>query len=143
MAVSDMRNAGPSGWLSSRAAQCGALASLALAAVFLWWLALGPMNDAEAQRVTAAEAAGLFAVAGQITPETFGLYVLDPRRESLAVYEYVPNPRTGPRLHLRAARSVMFDLQLESYNTEPSPMEIADMVRQARRVGQPAESPRE
>jgi len=76
------------------------------------------------------------AVAGPLTPTTFGLYLVDTERRTLAVYEIVPQGRDSRILHLRAARTLMFDTQLEAYNTAPDPAEIAEMVRQARRIGQ-------
>ena len=36
------------------------------------------------------------------------------------------------KLRLLAARNCTFDLQLDEYNTEPSPNEIQNLVRQGR-----------
>ena len=90
------------------------------------------LPSASAQAVQAGgQPDGMFAVAGQITPDTYGLYVVDAKRGSVVIYEYVPSER---QLHLRAARTMVYDLQLESYNTAPEPAEVADMVRRARRI---------
>ena len=47
-------------------------------------------------------------------------------------------PAQGPgdatrQLRLVAARTFIYDRRLESYNTQPPPSEIADLVRRARR----------
>ena len=77
----------------------------------------------------------VIAVAGQLTANTYGLYIVDNERGSLVVYEYVPHDRESNYLQLRAARTLVFDTQLEAYNTAPDPAEIADLVRQAHRIG--------
>lgn len=78
-----------------------------------------------------------FAVAGQIAPNTFGLYLVDPSRQTVLLYEvatgFSQNAATR-KLVLRAARTYRFDAQLEEYNTEPKPGEIADQVRTARPI---------
>ena len=121
------------------------VAALALGAAVALVLAAWPSSPARAQSPAEWPAeeqparTGMFAVAGQISPNTYGLYLVDPQRGGLAVYEYVPAER---RLHLRAARAFSYDLQLESYNTEPSPGEVADMVNQARRLSETTTAPR-
>ena len=115
-----------------RAVQWSVIIAVSLVAAAAWTLANIDLPSASAQAVQAGgEPAGMFAVAGQITPDTYGLYVVDPKRGSVVVYEYVPARR---QLHLRAARSIVYDLQLESYNTAPDPAEVADMVRRARTI---------
>ncbi len=74
---------------------------------------------------------GLFAVAGQITRDTYGMYLVDAERRTICVYQYVPTTR---KLHLRAARNITFDLQLDAYNTELPPQEIKKLVEQHRRL---------
>lgn len=104
-------------------------------------LALRPGPTASAQATQQGQApTGLLAVAGQVTPDTYGLYLVDPVQGSVVVYEYVPSARH--RLQLRAARTVTYDLQLESYSTEPEPSEIAEMVRSARRISETTTRPR-
>ena len=88
-----------------------------------------------APRARAAEGsggkAGIFAVAGQITRDTYGIYLVDAERGTICLYEYVPSAH---KLHLRAARNVTFDLRLDAYNTEPTPQEIKKLVEQHRRL---------
>jgi len=74
---------------------------------------------------------GVFAIAGQITRDTYGLYLVDPRQGTICVYQYISAKRT---LRLLAARTFVYDRQLDSYNTEPKPADIAKMVAEARRL---------
>lgn len=78
---------------------------------------------------------GLFAVAGQITRDTYGMYLVDAQRGTICVYQYVPTTR---KLHLRAARNITFDLQLDAYNTELPPQEIKKLVEQHKRLKEKA-----
>jgi hypothetical protein len=78
------------------------------------------------------ESGGIFAVTGPLTDRSYGLYVIDSRRQSVAVYEYVANDRGGKVLQLRAARNFGYDTRLSEYNTSPSPAEIAELVGQDR-----------
>jgi hypothetical protein len=84
----------------------------------------------------ASAPSSVVAVAAQMTANTYGLYLVDTDRNTLVVYEIVPQGRDSRVLQLRAARTLVFDTQLEAYNTAPDPAEIAEMVRQARRIGQ-------
>jgi len=81
---------------------------------------------------TASGGAGkVFAVAGQITGDTYGLYLVDLENGTICLYEYVGRER---RLWLRAARTFRADLKLDAYNTQPSPEEVSKMVSEARRL---------
>ncbi len=113
------------------------IAALAAGAALALALALWPSTQARAQESAAEGSAtstsDIFAVAGQLSANTYGLYLVDQQRGNMAVYEYVPGERL---LHLRAARSFTHDLALESYNTQPLPSEVAKMVNQARRISE-------
>ena len=123
-----------------RLTQLCVVAAVAMAAGMLLAGAGEPLPTASAQPVsTGGRPMEIFAVAGQITPDTYGLYLVDAKRGSVVVYEYVPAER---QLHLRAARSTVYDLQLEAYNTSPDPAEVADMVRRARRISETTPSPK-
>jgi len=78
-----------------------------------------------------AGAGGAFIVAGQITPDTYGLYLVDTQHATIALYEYQPSSR---KLRLLAARTYMFDVQLDEYNTELSPREVKKLVAQQKRL---------
>ena len=86
---------------------------------------------APAARPAGPDGPGVMAVAGQVTRDGYGLYLLDLRNQTIAVYQYVPNART---LRLLAARNFAFDVQLDEFNTEPSPRDIRDLVESARRL---------
>jgi len=72
-----------------------------------------------------------FVVAGQLTKDSYGLYLVDPSTKTICVYQYLPSAR---KLRLRACRNFAFDLQLDEYNTEPLPREIQKLVEQHRRL---------
>jgi hypothetical protein len=108
------------------------VALLAVIAAVLIIVACQANSPAYAQPIGAGgEPQGVFAVAGQISRDAYGLYLVDPQQSTVVVYEYNPGTR---RLRLAASRTFLFDRQLESYNTDPLPSEVADMVRQARRI---------
>jgi len=75
----------------------------------------------------------LFAVAGQISPETYGVYLVDPNAGSLALYQWLPRERN---LRLMAARTFIYDVQLDAYNTQVEPSEIRKLVNQQKRLGE-------
>ncbi len=51
----------------------------------------------------------VFVVAGQISRETYGLYLVDYKNSTICVYQYFPKSR---KLHLVVARRYEFDVQL-------------------------------
>ncbi|MCE5327685.1 MAG: hypothetical protein LLG01_14870 [Planctomycetaceae bacterium] len=107
----------------------GAIAACLLAAVGAGVLPAAAQEGAGS--VTAGAGGNLFAVAGQLTRSTYGMYLVDSRNGTLCVYEYEP---TNKKLYLRAARNVAFDLQLDAYNTEISPHQVKTLVEQNRRL---------
>jgi len=76
---------------------------------------------------------GVIAVSAQITTDSYGVYLLNPKRGTIAVYQFQPKTRT---LRLMAVRNYGFDVQLDEYNTEPSPREIKQLVGQQQRLGE-------
>jgi hypothetical protein len=89
----------------------------------------------------AATAAGMkntFVVGGQITKDTYGLYLVDLEYGTICVYEWVPQTR---KLRLMAARTYLFDRQLDEYNTELSPKEIKKLVAQQQRLDEAPPKP--
>ena len=73
----------------------------------------------------------VFAVAGKITSDTNGIYLVDLENATICVYQYVPGSR---RLRLVAARTFAYDCQLDAYSTEPAPAEIKKLVQEQRRL---------
>jgi hypothetical protein len=89
-------------------------------------------GTASAQSVqSGGDGKSIFVVAGQISPQTYGLYLVDYEHKTVCVYEYLDNTRT---LRLMAARTYAFDVQLDAYNTEPEPREIRRLVGQQKRL---------
>jgi hypothetical protein len=76
-----------------------------------------------------AKAGNLFAVAGQVDRDTYGLYLVDLESGTICVYQYLPTFR---KLRLMAARTTAFDRKLEDYNTEPPPREMKKLAEQHR-----------
>lgn len=75
----------------------------------------------------------VFVVAGQISDETYGLYLVDYENKTICVYQYLPRDR---KLSLMAARTYRYDVQLDEYNTDdPLPSEVKELVEQHRRLG--------
>ena len=102
----------------------------AIALLLAGGLATSPA-PAQAQTGSAGAPSGVFAIAGQITHETYGLYLVDLRNDTICMYEYLGGERR--LLRLMAARTFLFDRQLDAYNTEPPPADIQKLVQSARR----------
>jgi len=102
--------------------------ALSAVAAFLAVELLRCPAPAEAQITSSRGDATIFAVAGKISPESYGLYLIDRRRGTITVYEWL-HGKPG-KLKLAAARNCTFDLLLDEYNTEPPPSEIKSLVRQ-------------
>jgi len=77
----------------------------------------------------------IIAVAGQLSPDSYGLYLVDLKNGTISVYQYTTKTRS-PQLRLLAARNLTFDVQLDEYNTEPSPREIKKLVQQQQRLSE-------
>jgi len=84
------------------------------------------------------ETRGLIVVAGQVTPDSYGLYLVDPSNGTIAVYQYLPNIR---KLRLVSARYFGYDVKLDEYNTEPSVREIRTDVEERQRLKDIPKSP--
>jgi len=88
-------------------------------------------SPARAQTGSAGRPDGVFAIAGQLTRETYGLYLVDVQNGTICLYEYLNRDRC---LRLMAARTFVYDRKLDSYNTKPLPADVAKMVAEARRL---------
>lgn len=117
-----VRAAGP--WVA--VALLGVVAGLLIAQLFAAPPALAQTGSAE------GHASSVFAIAGQLTRDTYGLYLVDVPNSTICVYQYLPIDR---RFRLMAARTFLYDRQLDSYNSDsPTPAEVRDLVAEARRV---------
>jgi hypothetical protein len=99
---------------------------------------LGAGTAPAAAQISSGGKSNVFAVAGQITSDSYGLYLVDVEAQRVSVYQYLPNIR---RLQLRAVRNYSFDLRLDEYNTEPLPREIKKLVEQHQPLGEPTTRP--
>lgn len=89
---------------------------------------------------------GVFIMPGQLSGNTWGVYLLDVDQQTLAVYTYRPGER---QLSLLAARTYRYDRRLTNYNTGggnagPSPDEVRELIDRASRpppTTPPAQSP--
>ena len=80
-------------------------------------------------QVSAADRNGVFVVAGKVTPETYGMYLVDTGKRRIVVYQWLPNSR---KIRLMAVRNYTYDLRLDEYNTEPLPREIKKLVAESK-----------
>ncbi len=87
------------------------------------------LAPAQAQIAGTGKAGNVFAVAGQVERDTYGLYLVDLENSTICVYQYLPSVR---KLRLMAARTTQYDRRMEDYNTEPPPREMKKLVEQAR-----------
>lgn len=89
-------------------------------------LASPALADATApQQVPIAGGNGLFVMPAQLSPNTWGCYLMDIDHQTLCVYQYSPGEKM---LRLAAARNVQYDRRLGNFNTTPSPQEIKNLV---------------
>ncbi|MGB2821442.1 MAG: hypothetical protein WBF17_10700 [Phycisphaerae bacterium] len=88
------------------------------------------VSDARAE-VSSGQAGDVVVVAGKVTADSYGLYLVDLRNGTISVYQYLASIR---KLRLMAARNFTFDVQLDDYNTEPSPRDIQKLVQQHKRL---------
>lgn len=89
------------------------------------------VSSARAQATTSSTDGKVLVMTGQISPDTFGCYLVDTTSGTMCLYEWVPGTR---QLRLMSARNYTFDLKLDEYNTTPSPGEIKKLVSTSRRL---------
>jgi len=95
-------------------------------------LEVGVGTSAAVAQVSTGRAQHVIAVAGKVTDQSHGVYLVDLKNGTLSVYQYLSSQR---KLRLLAVRTFEFDVQLDEYNTEPSPREIQKLVQQHKRLG--------
>lgn len=117
------------------------LSAVAGALAVTFWQQTPP---AAAQTGSASAATpGVVIVAGQIAHDTYGLYLVDVPNSTICLYQYIPGEAKTGKLYLKAARTFVYDRQLDEWNTEPAPSSLADRVAGARRLkdAQPSTNP--
>jgi hypothetical protein len=98
-------------------------------------------SPAAAQTASSAKEGSVFALAGQLTRDNYGIFLVDSASGTMAIYEWVSDRAQGRKLHLVAARNFTFDLQLDDYNnSEPLPRDVQSLVKQQRKLGSGAAS---
>ena len=83
---------------------------------------------AVARTTGAAGGDRVLAVAGRLTSDTHGLFLVDLDNETILVYQYSSGKN---RLRFSAARTFVYDRRLKDYSTSPSPEQIKRMVERA------------
>ncbi len=71
---------------------------------------------------------GLVVMPGQLSPNTWGCYVMDAQNQTLSVYQFSPGEH---ELRSAAARDIQYDRKLQAYNTTPPPGEIRKLIERA------------
>ena len=104
---------------------------LAMVSVALFMVVSDTTPRAVAQTSDVLLRGNILVTSGQITGDTYGVFIVDMATGSIAVYQWMPATR---KLRLMAVRNYTYDLQLDEYNTEPPPREVRDLVRQHRRL---------
>ncbi|MCP4593787.1 MAG: hypothetical protein GY842_23895 [bacterium] len=83
-------------------------------------------NPAFGQAVAHAGARGVFAFTGQVTKNTYGVFMVDVDAGTIWCYEWDEGRGS---LRLLAARSWRYDRYLEEFNVgEPTPREVESLV---------------
>ena len=94
---------------------------------------LGYGASSATAQVTSVGGDDMLVVGGQITKDSYGLYLVDTKRQALCIYQWLPGSR---KLRLMAARNFKYDVQLDEYNADkPTPSEVKRLVEQNRRLG--------
>ena len=88
-------------------------------------------DDPQLQQAPSSANGSIVAITGQISRDTYGIYLVDLDNQTICVYQYLTSAKT---LKLLATRTFAYDVQLDEYNTEPSPRQIRQMVTEHRRL---------
>jgi hypothetical protein len=75
-----------------------------------------------------APSASVVIMPAQLSPNTWGCYVMDSQNQTLSVYQYTPGDHD---LRLAAARDIQYDRKLGDFNTSPPPADIRKMIERA------------
>ena len=82
-------------------------------------------SPAFAQTPPIAASGSMAVMPAQLSPNTWGCYLLDSENQTLCVYQYTPGDNL---LRLAAARNVKYDRLLGNFNTKMPPAEVKDLV---------------
>ena len=96
--------------------------------------ALWTSAEARAQTTTSGKD-NVFAMAGQLSKDNYGIFLVDSGNSTMAIYEWVPDRVQGRMLRLVATRNFAFDLQLDDYNNAAkTPREIKEIAEKQKRL---------
>ena len=123
---------------TGRPARPATWAIIALLAVIAGCLVVqAGLGTASANGVGAVDSSDGFAgrniqaVAGQIGPKAYGLFLIDRDNATIMAYEFTK----GGTLGLASARTFVYDCRLDQYNTELAPRQIKEVVERGKRLG--------
>jgi hypothetical protein len=81
-------------------------------------------------------ATGVSVIPLQVSKDSFGFAMVDPKNETVWVYEVNTRGPAHSRLKLVAARSWHYDKMLEEYNSaEPRPQQVKNIIEQLLKPG--------
>jgi len=106
------------------------LAALAGGLAVEWWHSTTP---AVAQVRADGRPMQIQAIPGQISRDTYGVFLVDGESGRMAVYELAPGDKVSTirMIRLIATRNVAYDLRLDDYNNlTPRPGEVRALVEQ-------------
>ena len=83
------------------------------------------IDSALAQGVVSGGARGVFAFSGQLSKNTYGVYIVDVDAMTMWMYEYQPQKGC---MRLAAARSWRYDRYLENHNLCDLPPDIVEQM---------------
>ncbi len=83
---------------------------------------------------------GVIAVVGQITEGRYALFLVDTKRQTVAMYQWLPKKGRPGVLRWLASRYYGFDIRMDSYNTEMDPREVRKLLEGSTRL-EATESP--
>lgn len=90
----------------------------------------GFVPPALGQAVMSGGARGVFAFSGQLSKNTYGVYVVDVDAMTLWTYEYLPQKGC---LRLAAARTWRYDRYLENHNICDLPPDVVEQMVEEQR----------
>ena len=109
---------------------------MGLAAAVIAIFAGAKVNSWAAGEEQVSLGAHVTAVPVQLGRESYGLAMIDPKSESIWIYEVNMKGAPHSRLKLVAARSWHYDKMLEEYNSgEPKPQDVKNIIEQLLKSG--------
>jgi len=83
------------------------------------------LAPAMADQPPIAGGGGVYLMPGQLSPNVWGVYMMDIDAQTLMVYQYTPGDNL---LKLKASRSFKYDRRLTNFNTgAPTPAEVKEL----------------